>query len=99
MGVRLASTPYVGFADDDSWWAPDVLRTAADVLDSHPRLAVPAARILVVPEERIDRHQGAGQPLNRHRRHRLNYELTPTAAIGTSEIIRFVRMRWPPCSS
>ncbi|MET7326790.1 glycosyltransferase family 2 protein [Nonomuraea sp. NPDC005650] len=53
-GVRLAGTPYVAFADDDSWWAPGALERAADVLDAHPRLAVLAARVLVEPEERLD---------------------------------------------
>ena len=25
LGVRLAATPYVAFADDDSWWSPGAL--------------------------------------------------------------------------
>lgn len=54
IGVRMAATPYVAFADDDSWWAPGALERAADVLDAHPRLAVLAARVLVGPEERLD---------------------------------------------
>ncbi|MEV0203269.1 glycosyltransferase [Nonomuraea sp. NPDC050691] len=54
VGVRMAGTPYVAFADDDSWWAPGALARAADVLDAHPRLAVLAARVLVGPEERLD---------------------------------------------
>ncbi|MGA5765317.1 glycosyltransferase family 2 protein [Nonomuraea bangladeshensis] len=54
VGVRLAETPYVAFADDDSWWAPGALGRAADVLDAHPRLAVLGARVLVGPEERLD---------------------------------------------
>ena len=37
LGVRLASTPYVAFADDDSWWHAGALARAADVLDAHPR--------------------------------------------------------------
>ncbi len=53
-GVRLATTPYVAFADDDSWWAPDALKRAAAVLDAHPRLAVLAATVLVGPDERLD---------------------------------------------
>ncbi|SEG82901.1 Glycosyltransferase, GT2 family [Nonomuraea solani] len=53
LGVRLAATPYVAFADD-SWWAPGALDRAADVLDACPRLAVVAARVLVGPEERLD---------------------------------------------
>ncbi|MEU4510256.1 glycosyltransferase [Nonomuraea wenchangensis] len=54
VGVRLAETPYVAFADDDSWWAPGALGRAADVLDAHPRLAVLGARVLVGTEERLD---------------------------------------------
>ncbi|PZR55568.1 glycosyltransferase family 2 protein [Xylanimonas oleitrophica] len=54
VGVRAAGTPYVAFADDDSWWAPGALRTAAELLDAHPQVAVVQARILVGPEERED---------------------------------------------
>ncbi|NUW39698.1 glycosyltransferase family 2 protein [Nonomuraea rhodomycinica] len=54
VGVRMAGTPYVAFADDDSWWAPGALARAADVLDAYPRLAVLAARVLVGPERRLD---------------------------------------------
>ena len=49
VGVALLDTPYVAFCDDDTWWEPGSLRTAADVLDRHPRLAVVTARILVEP--------------------------------------------------
>jgi GT2 family glycosyltransferase len=49
VGVALVHTPYVAFCDDDTWWEPGSLRTAADVLDRHPRLAVVTARILVEP--------------------------------------------------
>ncbi len=54
IGVERARTPYVAFADDDSWWAPGALEAAADVLDDHPRLAVLAGRMLVGVEERPD---------------------------------------------
>ncbi|CAA9243454.1 MAG: putative transferase [uncultured Acidimicrobiales bacterium] len=54
IGVRAATTPYVAFADDDSWWAPGALSRAADHFDSAPRLAFLQARILVGPDERID---------------------------------------------
>jgi GT2 family glycosyltransferase len=39
-GVRRARTPYVAFADDDSWWEPGALDAAADLLDAHPQVAV-----------------------------------------------------------
>jgi GT2 family glycosyltransferase len=47
LGVALAETPYVAFADDDSWWEPGSLCRAAGVFDRHPAVAVAAARILV----------------------------------------------------
>ncbi|WP_413451738.1 glycosyltransferase [Georgenia phoenicis] len=54
LGVRRARTPFVAFADDDSWWAPGSLATAAEHLAAHPRLGLIGARILVGPEERLD---------------------------------------------
>jgi GT2 family glycosyltransferase len=54
LGVRAATTPYVAFADDDSWWAPGALDRAAEHLDAHPRLGLIAAAILVGPDERVD---------------------------------------------
>jgi GT2 family glycosyltransferase len=49
VGVGRLDTPYVAFCDDDTWWEPGSLTTAADALDAHPRLAVVTARILVEP--------------------------------------------------
>lgn len=54
VGVRRCSTPYVAFADDDSWWAPGSLRRAADLLDAHPRLGLISGRVLLGPEGRED---------------------------------------------
>ena len=54
VAVEMVDTPYVAFADDDSWWAPGALRRAADLLDAHPRLALVNAHILVGPDERDD---------------------------------------------
>lgn len=67
VGVARARTPYVAFADDDSWWAPGALADAATTLDRHPRLAVLAARILVGPAEVEDPVCAlmAGSPLGR----------------------------------
>jgi GT2 family glycosyltransferase len=67
IGVQRARTPYVAFADDDSWWAPDALERAADLLDAHPRLAVLAGRVLVGADERPDPICAlmAGSPLPR----------------------------------
>jgi GT2 family glycosyltransferase len=47
IGVRRARTPYVAFADDDSWWAPGSLESAAALFRSHPRLGLVAGRVLV----------------------------------------------------
>src|SRR3954449_3538081 len=54
VGVARLDTPYVAFCDDDTWWDPGALRTAADVLDAHPRLAVVTARIVMEPGGRED---------------------------------------------
>jgi GT2 family glycosyltransferase len=54
LGVARAGTPFVAFADDDSWWAPGALARAVGIMRDHPRLAVLNARILVGPEERLD---------------------------------------------
>lgn len=53
-GVGAARTPYVAFADDDSWWAPGALDRAARLLEAHPRLALVAGRVLVGDCEELD---------------------------------------------
>ncbi len=65
LGVARAGTPFVAFADDDSWWAPGDLARAVAIMRAHPRLAVLNARILVGPEERLDPvcEEMAGSPL------------------------------------
>lgn len=50
VGVRLAQTPYVAFADDDSWWEPGSLELAAQTLAAHPQVALLAAHITVQPQ-------------------------------------------------
>jgi GT2 family glycosyltransferase len=64
-GVARAGTPFVAFADDDSWWAPGDLARAVEIMRAHPRLAVLNARILVGPEQRLDTvcTELAGSPL------------------------------------
>jgi GT2 family glycosyltransferase len=54
VGVSRASTPYVAFSDDDSWWAPDALAGAERVLDDNPGVGLIAAATLVGPDERPD---------------------------------------------
>jgi GT2 family glycosyltransferase len=54
VGVRRARTPYVAFADDDSWWEPGALSRASDLFDRHPRLGLLGGRVLVGPDRRLD---------------------------------------------
>lgn len=54
-GVLAADTPYVAFADDDSWWAPGSLAYAAGLFDRHLDLGLICGRVLVGPEEHADR--------------------------------------------
>jgi GT2 family glycosyltransferase len=54
IGVRASSTPYVAFADDDSWWADGALDRAAEHLDLHPGIGLLAARICVGSDGGLD---------------------------------------------
>ncbi|HEV7963731.1 MAG TPA: glycosyltransferase [Actinoplanes sp.] len=54
VGVKLARTPFVAFADDDSFWAPGSLARAAGLLRDHERVALLCARVLVGPQARLD---------------------------------------------
>jgi len=54
VGVELARTPYVAFADDDSYWEPGSLAGAAALLRDHPRVGLLSARVLVGPQARVD---------------------------------------------
>lgn len=54
LGIARVTTPYVAFCDDDTWWEPGSVGTAADLLDTHPDVAVVTARILVEPGARED---------------------------------------------
>lgn len=54
LGVEAATTPYVAFCDDDSWWGPGSLARAVQALDAHPRLGALAAHVLVGADERDD---------------------------------------------
>jgi len=48
--VRLATTPYIAFCDDDTRWEPGALTRAADLLDRYPGLASITGRCLVEPD-------------------------------------------------
>jgi GT2 family glycosyltransferase len=54
IGAQRAATPYVAFADDDSWWAPGALERATMIMQDHPRLAVLAAQVRVMPSDEPD---------------------------------------------
>jgi GT2 family glycosyltransferase len=47
-------TPLVAFSDDDSWWDPGALTSAAELFDADPRLGLLAARVVVGPQRRED---------------------------------------------
>jgi GT2 family glycosyltransferase len=51
IGVLHAATPFVAFADDDSWWAPGALDLAVSLLQRHERLGLLSARVLVGQEQ------------------------------------------------
>jgi GT2 family glycosyltransferase len=54
VGVEMAATPYVAFADDDSAWLPGALTRGVGILDAYPRLAVVAARVVLGDEQVSD---------------------------------------------
>jgi GT2 family glycosyltransferase len=45
IGATHAGSPYIAFADDDSWWAPGSLELAVRVLEGHPSVGLVAAAI------------------------------------------------------
>ncbi|MBD0292388.1 MAG: glycosyltransferase [Jiangellaceae bacterium] len=54
VGVSRAGSPYVAFADDDSYWEPGSLDKAATLLDQHERAALLCGRVLVGTDARLD---------------------------------------------
>jgi GT2 family glycosyltransferase len=54
IGVHLAPTPVVAFADDDSSWQPGALAVAVQHMQRYPRLGLIAARTLVGVDGRVD---------------------------------------------
>lgn len=54
VGVAAASTPYVAFADDDSWWEEGSLERAAALFEQHPRLGLVAGKVVVGKDGFVD---------------------------------------------
>jgi N-acetylglucosaminyl-diphospho-decaprenol L-rhamnosyltransferase len=52
--VALASTEFVAFSDDDSWWQAGALARGVAALRADDRLGLVAGRVLVGPEQRLD---------------------------------------------
>jgi GT2 family glycosyltransferase len=46
-GVQQAHTPYIAFADDDSWWEDGALRTAVSYFEQYPDLGLIQGKILL----------------------------------------------------
>ena len=53
-GVKALDSELVALSDDDSWWAPGALATAAEVFAARPTLGLLQGRILVGEEKRLD---------------------------------------------
>ncbi|MDQ1379592.1 MAG: hypothetical protein QOJ71_311 [Actinomycetota bacterium] len=54
VGVASLTTPYVAFADDDTWWEEASLRRAVELLDAIPDLSLVCGRFVVEPGGRPD---------------------------------------------
>jgi len=53
-GLRITESPYVALSDDDTWWAPGALASAAAVLDGWPDVAIVTGRVVVGDRARPD---------------------------------------------
>lgn len=47
IGVERARTPYIAFADDDSWWREDALRAAIAHFEQYPQLGLIQGKIIL----------------------------------------------------
>lgn len=94
IGAQRAGTRYVAFSDDDSWWAPRALSTAADTLDRYPEIGLLAARTLVGPQCRPDplnRAMAASPLRHRPRRGAAHRALPGTPVLGCLACAAVVR--------
>ncbi|WP_433363265.1 glycosyltransferase family 2 protein [Actinoplanes sp. CA-142083] len=53
-GVARARTPFVAFADDDSYWENGALARAAALMRAHPQVALLTAEVRIGAEGRLD---------------------------------------------
>ncbi len=54
LGVDAATTSYVAFCDDDSWWEQEALSRARSYFERYPHVGLIAGKVLVGPDERLD---------------------------------------------
>jgi N-acetylglucosaminyl-diphospho-decaprenol L-rhamnosyltransferase len=54
VGVERARTPFVAFADDDSYWENGALAQAAALMRAHPKVALLSAEVRVGEQGRLD---------------------------------------------
>lgn len=54
VGVHAATTSYVAFCDDDSWWKPGAVAAAVRVMERYPCIALVNGRLTVNGDERLD---------------------------------------------
>jgi GT2 family glycosyltransferase len=51
LGVAKAKTPYVAFADDDSWWSVEAIERAESLMDASPSIGLIAGTVMVGDRE------------------------------------------------
>jgi N-acetylglucosaminyl-diphospho-decaprenol L-rhamnosyltransferase len=54
IGANAASTTFIAFCDDDSWWEQDALARVNAHFEAYPRVALITGKVLVGPDERLD---------------------------------------------
>jgi GT2 family glycosyltransferase len=72
VGMRLVANRYVALCNDDTWWEPGCLQRACRLLESHPRVAVVSASVLLAERRTIPAAVEAQHRLvSRHERRRV----------------------------
>lgn len=54
LGVRLSSTPFIAFCDDDSWWDTEAFTKALRYFEMYPRVGILAGQVLVGNARAVD---------------------------------------------